>query len=71
MLTAKLKEDFTMIKPKFYKRTHPCPNGWWTEGKIYKVTYRCGKPRLTDDEGAHMFLEECNLPYLRQNFVKV
>jgi hypothetical protein len=60
-----------MSKSIYYKRTHDYPNGWWTKGKLYKITYRCGKARLTDDEGSYMFIEECNLTYLRQNFQKV
>lgn len=59
------------MKTKEYLRVTECPNGWWIKGKVYSVTYRCGKPRLTDEEGAFMFIEKCNLPYLRQEFQKV
>ena len=56
---------------KSYRRITECPNNWWTKGKVYTVTYRCGKPRLTDDEGAFMFIEDCNLEYLRTEFEKL
>ena len=67
---VKLMEIFIMSN-KAYKRITDCPDGWWIKGKVYPVTYRCGKPRLTDEEGAFMFIEDCNLAYLRQEFVKV
>ena len=60
-----------MSKRKYYKRITECPDGWWTKNKLYEVTYRCGKAHLTDDEGAFMFLEECNLAYLRSEFEPV